>query len=390
MSKFDFYNKNVTLIIKFAVLGGAERQALGMADYLIKNYNCKVSFITTQSNIQTEEFKKFAQNCGVNEILFFGIPYLSSSSKWSLSAFKKNIRTRKYLSKMKVEVSKLKPHIIIPFLNSPSKIAALIYKETGAKITFWHHLGLDSYINDNLEKKAIQKTPFIIANGPDGLSVFRNQFKIKEEKLYYLPQYVSIKKIDYDNLETKKEFQIAEKTLVIGMIAHYRPEKYFGLLIEAFSKIANLYDIHLVLLGNKDNNSETLAIFENLNNQVGTYHLEKKVSLLSGFPVEKILSLVNIGVLVSEIEGTPNVILEYMLYGKPIIASNHEGCKKLMGESEFLIPNDVNILVEKLKVLIESEQIRNKEATKNEENIKTFKIESYFENLTEILNNNLS
>ena len=38
MADFSFQNKTVVLMIKVAMLGGAERQALGLADFLIKNY----------------------------------------------------------------------------------------------------------------------------------------------------------------------------------------------------------------------------------------------------------------------------------------------------------------------------------------------------------------
>jgi len=70
MNKFDFNNKNVVLLLKVAVLGGAERQALGMADFLINNYNCKVQIIATHSNEQTDEFKEFAMQSGIHQIHF--------------------------------------------------------------------------------------------------------------------------------------------------------------------------------------------------------------------------------------------------------------------------------------------------------------------------------
>lgn len=390
MGHFEFFSKNVTIIIKVAVLGGAERQALGMANYLIKKYNCKVTLVTTHSNIATNEFRDFANKCGIKEIHFFGAPSLTITNEISIKSFKKRIRVMFYLNKMRREVSKFKPDIIIPFLNSPSKIAALIYKKTGAEITFWHQLGLDSYLFDTLEKKAINQTPFFIANAPNGLSTFRDKYKINENKLHYLPQYVSLKKIEFDNLATKKEFDIEKNALVIGMIAHYREEKFYKLLMNSFSKLSDSYNIHLVFLGNKDNNQETLEIYNDLYIHRKILKLENKATILSGFQVEKVLSLLDIGVLVSAIEGTPNVILEYMLYGKAIITSNHEGCKKLLPNSDFLIPNDQEILISKLKILIENEMLRKFESEKNEKNIKNFNIEGYFNSLQKIINQNLS
>lgn len=389
MNKFDFNNKNVVLLLKVAVLGGAERQALGMADFLINNYNCKVQIIATHSNEQTDEFKEFAMQSGIHQIHFFGTPSLTIYNKFSILNLKKVLRAIRYLRNIEKEVTKMNPDIIIPFLNSPSKIAALIYKRAGAKTTFWHQLGLDSYIYDSLEKKAVKETPFFIANADNGLEVFRTKYEVPEEKLYCLPQYVSIKKINLDKIQLRKDFAINENAIVIGMIAHYRIEKYHQLLLNAFSKIHSDFPIHLVLLGNKDNNDETLAIYTDLVRKVDELGLSNSVTILSGVPVEKVLNVLDIGVLVSEIEGTPNVVMEYMLYGLPVIATNHDGCKRLLGDSSYLIPNDENILISKMKTLIQNENERRNESEKNIERIKQNDIKNYFESLTMIINKHL-
>jgi glycosyltransferase involved in cell wall biosynthesis len=389
MDKFDFANKNVLLLLKVAVLGGAERQALGMANYLINKYNCKVQIIATHSNEQTDEFREFAIQCGIDKIHFFGTPSLTILNEFSIINIKKAYRATLYLNRMKKEVSKMKPDIIIPFLNTPSKIAALIYKKVGAQITFWHQLGLDTYLHDFLEKSAIKETPFFIANSDNGLEEFSTKYNVTEEKLYYLPQYVSIKKIILDKRILKREFKIPENTIVIGMIAHYRSEKYHELLLKAFSKIPNKSSVYLVLLGNKDNNNETLNIYTSLVNKVNELDISNSVSVLSGIPVEKILNILDIGVLVSEIEGTPNVVMEYMLYGLPVIATSHDGCKRLLEESPYLILNDEATLVSKLEFLIQNENERKLESVLNLERIKKNDIENYFASLTKIINKHI-
>lgn len=389
MTHFDFNNKKIVILIKVAVLGGAERQALGMADYLIRNYNCNITIVATYSNEQTIEFQNFAIQSGINRIHFFGTPSLTIPTRFSVVNIKKIARAIHYLYKMKKGIAQFKPDIVIPFLNSPSKIATLLFKSVGAKITFWHQLGLDSYLFDYLEKKAIKKAPFFIANSENGLDVFKKHYHVPNEKLYCLPQYVSIKKIDLDKKQLKNEFKINNDAIVIGMIAHYRHEKFHKLLLEAFNSIQKELNIHLVLLGNKDNNEETLEIYNELIEKVADSNNTNSISVLSGIPVEKVLNVLDIGVLVSEIEGTPNVVMEYMLYGLPVVASNHDGCKKLLDNSSFLISNDISILIEKLKLLILDEDIRNKESKLNIERIKKNTIENYFSALTKIINNHI-
>lgn len=64
------YGKKILLILHVGVLGGAERQALGLAKYLITDYGCKVDLLLTFSDETTVEFDTFAASCGINKILF--------------------------------------------------------------------------------------------------------------------------------------------------------------------------------------------------------------------------------------------------------------------------------------------------------------------------------
>lgn len=386
MAKFSFQNKTVVLMIKVAMLGGAERQALGLADFLIKNYNCKVHLVATHSNQPTKEFHEFAVACGIDVIHYFGEPSLTIRKDFSILNLKRTIRALKYIRNMKKEVAKFHPDIIIPFLNTPSKIAVLIYKSVGAQVTFWHQLGLDNYNYDFLEKKAANQTPFIVANAKNGLEVFQNYYKIPEKKLFVLPQYVSIKKIILDTVPLKDKFGIPNDSIVIGMIAHYRNEKYQELLLRSFSRVKTEKKIHLVFLGNKDNSDETLNKYNTLVMLSKELNCSNNVSFLSGESVEEVLNVIDIGVLVSEIEGTPNVVMEYMLYGLPVIATHHAGCVGLLEPSEFLIPNEESLLVNKLESLINNTSIRKSEGKKNADKIKKFSVENYIDSLHSIIN----
>lgn len=388
MADFSFHNKTVVLMIKVAMLGGAERQALGLARYLIKKYNCKIHLVATHSNEATKEFNEFATACGINKIHYFGVPSLTIRNEFSFINLKRTFRALLYLRKMKINLKKFKPDIIIPFLNTPSKIAALLYKSIGAKITFWHQLGLDNYSYDLLEKKAITQVPFIIANAENGLEVFQNHYQISENKLFVLPQYVSIKRVKLDAIKLKTKFNIPNDAIVIGMIAHYRVEKFQELLIKSFNKIVTDKKIHLVFLGNKENSQETLEKYNAIITLSKSLNCFENVSFLSGESVEEVLNCLDIGVLVSEIEGTPNVIMEYMTYGLPVISSNHIGCEELLKPSNFLIPNDKKILTDKLENLLSNENLRLKEGADNAEKVKKFSIENYIDSLHSIINSN--
>ena len=259
MADFSFQDKTVVFIINVCALAGAERQALGLAGFLKERFNCKIHFIAVHSNMQTEEFKKFAKYCGIDKIENYGVPALSIKKDFSFKNLKKAIRAIKYLNKVKSEVKKMKPDVIIPYMNSASKLANLIYKDVGAKYTFWHELGESGNLHfDLLEKKAIKQTPFFCANANDGFNVFIDRYDILKKDCYLLTQYVSFKKVDYDNVKVRKELNIPVDKLIYGMIAHFRDQKHPELLMEAFSKMENNRNVHLLFLGNKNNNDSTI------------------------------------------------------------------------------------------------------------------------------------
>ncbi|WP_320814533.1 glycosyltransferase family 4 protein [Flavobacterium sp.] len=386
MAEFSFQNKTVVFIIKVCSLAGAERQALGLASYLKENYNCKIHFVATHSAEQTDEFRNFALKCGVQNIEYYGTPSLAVRKGFSYANFKKTLRAYFYLNKVKKGIKNMKPDVIIPYMNFASKLSALIYKDVGAKYTFWHELGeSDNYYYDILEKKAVKQIPFFCANAKDGFNTFQNYYGVKEGDCNLLTQYVSFAKIDFDVNVVKEELGIPKNKLVYGMIAHFRDQKHPELLMEAFSKIAFEKEIHLVFLGNKDNDASTLKKYNSLVDLSKKLNIQDKVSLLSGASVEKVLSAIDVGVLVSEFEGAPTVLMEYMMYGKPIIATDHVGCKLLMGESEFLVAkNDVNSLENKMVKLYENPDLRNQIAEKHVELVKKYSLENYCLRLKEL------
>jgi glycosyltransferase involved in cell wall biosynthesis len=136
---------------------------------------------------------------------------------------------------------------------------------------------------------------------------------------------------------------------------------------------------------NKDNDAGTLSKYNSLIALTEKLQIKDNVTLLSGMAVEKVLSLLDVGVLVSEFEGAPTVIMEYMLYGKPIIATNHVGCQLLMGDSEFLVPKgDVLALEEKLIKLYDNPDLRTEIGNKHLENVKKYSLENYCDRLKEL------
>lgn len=388
----DLYNKKILLVVYEGNLGGAERQGLGISKILTTEYNCTVNVLLTYKKETSEDFKSFAKECHVQNILYFGDPYLLFRREFSYKNFKRLVWSIKYLLRLRKGIQPYEPDIIIPFLNYPSTVSYYLYKMLpSVKFTFWHQLGLDRISNDIFECIAVNNTPCVIGNASNCLEMINDVYKLKDKRLYILPQYVSLEYQIFNKELIKKKYRILQESIVIGMVAHYREEKFHSLLLQTFEKLCEKYNnIHLVLLGNIENHSYSEQKFKELSVMIQGKKIKAKISLLSGVKVQEILSILDIGVLVSRVEGTPNVIMEYMLYGLPVISSNHPGCIELLKNSSFLIENNEEQLYKNLEKLIISQSERESEGLKNKELIKAYDMVSYVNDFKLIMNKTLN
>jgi glycosyltransferase involved in cell wall biosynthesis len=385
----ELRNKNILLILEYGALGGAQRQALGLAKFLTENNNCKVDLLLIRSDFETQEFREFKEKCKVRNTLFFGVPYLLLPYEFNIKNIKRIKWNIQYLLKLRKGLLPYNYELIIPYLNYTSKIAFFLYKLLPTvKTTFWHQLGLDILKHDIIEKLVAKNIPFVIGNAPNCFDIFKNEYPLSQEKLNLLPQYLTIEIEKKDKNLIKQNLNIPQDSLVVGMIAHYRIDKYFDLILDAFAKSIQQTDknIHLVLLGNKDNDEASLTIYLKLIEKTERLHITNHVSVLSGNDVIDILNILDISVLMSQIEGMPNSVMEYMAFGLPAIVSNHPGCIQLLEDSEYLIPNNSTILESKLLKLIENEAERISEGNLNVNRIKKFNLPNYVSQMENIIN----
>lgn len=384
---YSLKNKNILLVIHQGCLGGAERQALGLGKYLSQQCNCNVDLLLTFSNYTTKEFDDYVKESGINNVLHFGTPYLNFKWDFSILNVKRIKWSIEYLLHLRKEIKKYNPEIIIPFLNFPSKVSYYLYKLVpSVKFTFWHQLGLDTLSLDVFEKIAVNNVPCVIGNAPNCLQMFEYPYRLKREKLNVLTQNITLEKIIKDPVLLREKFNVPRNSVVIGMIAHFRIDKYHDLLLDAFINLADEYtNAHLLFLGNKENNLTSKEKYLKLIKKVADNNLEERVTILSNENVNEVLNILDIGVLVSLIEGTPNVVMEYMLYELPVIASKHPGCINLLKNSNFLIENSKDDLINKLIQLIENESVRRFEGSRNLELIKKYDVATYVGKLETIV-----
>ena len=140
-----------------------------------------------------------------------------------------------------------------------------------------------------------------------------------------------------------------EKTL-IGTIGRPRPVKGYTYLVEAFARLSETHpDTHLLFVGDGPDQSALMQ-------QAQSAGLAERITFLGDqLDIPHLLPALDIFVLPSLYEGLPNVVLEAMACGLPVVATAVGGTPELVidRESGLLIPpKEPIILAEALSQLI--------------------------------------
>jgi N,N'-diacetylbacillosaminyl-diphospho-undecaprenol alpha-1,3-N-acetylgalactosaminyltransferase len=186
----------------------------------------------------------------------------------------------------------------------------------------------------------------------------------------------------------KLSINIDPSKKVVLMIA--RVIKHKGILeyLEAARNIkSKREDVEFVLVGGLDEGNK-FGIKKEILHEYDILWLKERTD------IKELLSITDIFVLPSYYgEGVPRTLLEAASMAKPIITTNHTGCKEVVedGKNGFLVPiKDYKTLAQKLEILIDNPDLREKfgknsrEKAKKEFDIKII-VDKYLKVYEEIL-----
>ena len=141
------------------------------------------------------------------------------------------------------------------------------------------------------------------------------------------------------------EFNCIESDIILTMIARFNIQKDQETLIRALTYLPS--NVHVIFVGS----GETLEYNQNLTRSLG---LESRI-YFAGFrdDIPSILKISHIGILCSNWEGFGLSVVEYMLAGLPVVASNIPGVGNIVGWDELLYtPKDPVELANKILRII--------------------------------------
>ena len=304
----------------------------------------------------------------------------------------------RFCNKNNIEVS-------LSFLNRPNFISTLA-KVFGLKANviisersypaLQYEKGFGAWIGRSLIKILYRKADLITANSK------RTALDLKQTfGLVKTPSTVIYNPINIASMQSEKEKSITLSKfegLTFVHVGNFNPVKNHKLLIEAFSKL-NFEDCRLVLVGEGRLEPKIKALVQKLD-------LQEKV-IFAGRLNNPAAAMAKADclILTSDIEGFPNVLLEALACGLPIIATDClSGPREILSpQSDFIYQlkddlelaehgiltpvNSVNLLAKAMKIMYADKEMRVKYASKATERAEEFDTTKITKQFASILSN---
>jgi glycosyltransferase involved in cell wall biosynthesis len=297
-------NKNILIILGYGELGGAERQALYLAEGLSsKGYKISVlNFGPKGLCNQLLDEKKIRNK---NIILRFSPG---------------RIRLLRNLAKLYFTILKLRPSTIIPFTRNPNVYTNALKPLLPFARILWNQRDAGIELsNSKLERFAISRSHRIISNSIAGKDFLEKTYRIQPDRISVIVNGVRLT----GETTTPTGFNV-------GMIANLHAHKDFETLLKGWN-IFKRKDVDqsakLFIAGRNDG---LLPVLTDLTKELGI--ADSVIFCGQQNNIDGFIKTLSVGVHSSRHEGCPNAILEMMSHGIPVVANDIAGNTGVLGQ----------------------------------------------------------
>lgn len=307
---------------------GTEKQLLQLIKYLDRNRFQPVLCVLEN----TEWLEKTFKDCPVFVV---GIESFKKLDSW-FSIY----RFSKYLKKENVEVVQTY-FFDANIVGVVAGLFAGVRKIIGSRRNQGYWITKSKFIIQRILNRFIT---LIIANC-ESTKLWANQTEgVSLERIKVV--YNSINLEEYTHVDEqqiasiRKETEISEEAVVVGMVANLRPVKNHRMFLKAAAEIVKTYPrVNFVLVGDGPERDmlRKMAIDLGLDGQ--TFFLGNRAD------VPAILNIFTVGVLTSSSESFSNTVIEYIASGLPVVATDVGGNKEVLNSlayTSMVASNDYN------------------------------------------------
>lgn len=351
--------KSIGILINTLYFGGAEKQAVILAQEMCKQYHVHFFVLDGQKVEPRLQSSLIEPN-----ITFYALKG---------GFFTNTIKIFKYLKTKKIS-------IIFSFLATSNVIAAVSGNLAGVDKIYMSIRS--SWIP--FKKRLIQKllhnhfTSGTIFNSYQGRDIMLKH-GFRQNKAFVIHNCIDTQPV------LSKKSKLERKIRIIS-VGRFVKEKNFDLAIDVVAKLLliNKYDFELYIAGYG-------PLEQELRSKIIKLKLEGNIKLLISPNVNLVLATSDIYLSTSKVEGMSNSIMEAMAYGIPVVATD-------VGDTKFLVENTVTgflvkngdafSILNSLKALLESNSLRMKYGNSGFRKISTqFSVSKFASSYISLINN---
>lgn len=266
----------------------------------------------------------------------------------SLRAIAGTLRFRKFLRQNKIQ-------IVQSFFPDSTRFASPISRLSGVRKVLGTRRNIGHWMTprDEWIAKFYNRTFIdqIIANCESAKRSVINQESMAPSRVFVIPNGIDLKRFADCQPWTQTDRQ---PTMKIGMVGNLRDVKGPDLLIDAANILLKQNNNLRFVIAGEGTRSQYQA-------QIDQLGIQDQFELLGSVSdVPALLSTLDIAVLPSRAEGMPNAILEYMVAGRPIVATHVGGTPELIEQrrSGILVdPESVSELAAGIQLLLDDPEL---------------------------------
>jgi glycosyltransferase involved in cell wall biosynthesis len=290
------------------------------------------------------------------------------------------------LLRLTLLLRKIKPQLIFSGTKQENVIMGLIWRFVGAKSFFWHQWGIDTSRVSRLERIGHRLGTQYIANSRACAENITERHGLSSLEL------VTIIHNAVERPERSSREHLPGSPFRIIMTANFYPEKDHLTVLRALAILNEKYphnSIQLLFAGSAPGTSSQLIECKALAFELGLN--PKQVQFLGKIDdIYPLLATCDAGILSTTSEGLSNAIMEYMTIGIPVIATEIDQNKEVLGKVnyEYLFPvGNAEKCAELMEKLYLDRELLSEIGDRNRNRVMSeFNIERYRSSILKLLN----
>jgi glycosyltransferase involved in cell wall biosynthesis len=350
--------KRIVFVLPGLNLGGAERQALLLARYLIHEHYADVRVLGFGKP------GKVAELCDA-----VGIPWHSLDADWPPNRLG---RVRAAIQ-FGLSLRQYKPDILLPYCWFPNMICGLSWRLSGARLCVWNQRDEGRHFSGTrLGRLSAKLMPKFISNSKHGADFLVEELNVNRENIAVVHNGIEFGGSIETHFSWRERLQLSSGDFVACMVANLHHFKDHATLLRAWRQVVDQLgeDGHsavLLLAGRFDTTHDMLKAL--------AYDLElgKNVRFLGQVSdIEGLLGSVDLGIFSSRKEGCPNGVLECMAASLAVTGTDIPGIREAVGETGYpwlAPPGDAEALARHILTLARDTNLRERLGDLNRQRI---------------------